>query len=214
MMMSTRHMKLFVRTALGAGSAAAVAAALSMGCNSDDSSTPTDSGTPTGDGAVTTTGDGAVTTTLYQRLGGHTGIRSAVNAIVAQELMNPDIASYFFFQSGAPANGHPTEDQVEECFTDFVAHAAGGTESYPMTITSDAGVMYTCRDLTTIHTPLLISGGTFDEFVLIAGMELTTLNVAAADIMTLAGALNGTKTAVVTPALNDAGLQAYPGDGG
>ncbi|HEY4014061.1 MAG TPA: hypothetical protein VGM06_12035 [Polyangiaceae bacterium] len=204
-MKSTRYVKLLVRGALGASTAVAISAALSLGCSSDDTSTPVDGGT-----SATTTDGG----TLYQRLGGHAGIRAAVNQIVAAELTHMDIASYFFFQAGAPANGHPTEDQVEECFTDLVANAAGGTETYPTTIMSDAGVMYTCRDLTTLHAPLLISGGTFDEFVMIAGAELTSLGVSSTDVGTLANALASTKGAVVTPALTDAGAQAYPGDGG
>jgi hypothetical protein len=157
-------------------------------------------------------GDGG-TTTLYERLGGHSGIRSAVNAIVGQELMNTDIASYFFFQAGAPKNGHPTADEIEECFTDLVGNAAGGPEAYPTTIASDGG-MYKCRDLATIHQPLLISGGTFDEFVMIAATELATLNVSADDVATLGAALNSTKTDVVKASLADAGLEPFPGDGG
>ena len=151
--------------------------------------------------------------TLYGRLGGHAGIRAAVNAIVAAELQNQDIASYFFFQGGAPGNGHPTADQIEECFTDLVGSAAGGPETYPMTITTDAG-SYTCRSMQAIHAPLLISGGTFDTFVMIAGSTLTTAGVSSADVATLAAALVGTKPAIVTPSLADAGLEPFPGDGG
>jgi hypothetical protein len=171
-------------------------------------------------------------TTLYERLGKHAGIRVAIDEIVAQELMNADIASYFFFQAGAPGNGHPTAADVEECFTDLVATAVGGPETYPATVATvdgevvtvgngeaeaaDAGT-YTCRgDMTAIHAPLLISGGTFDEFVMIASAELRTLGVATADVTTLAAELETFKTAIVSPTYAGAGLQPFPGnlDGG
>jgi hypothetical protein len=163
-------------------------------------------------GSPETGSPGDAGSTLYQRLGEHAGIRAAVNAIVAAELQNQDIASYFFFQSGAPGNGHPTADQIEECFTDLVASNAGGPETYG-TITTDAG-SYTCRSMATIHAPLLISGGTFDEFVMIAGSTLTNLGVSSADVTTLASVLVGTKTDIVTSSLGDAGLEPFPGDGG
>ena len=65
---TTLNMKLLARTALGAGSALAISAALSMGCNSDDSA-PADSGAAAND-----SGDAG---SLYTRLGGHAGIRAA-----------------------------------------------------------------------------------------------------------------------------------------
>jgi hypothetical protein len=182
---------------------------------------------PTNDAGV----DAAITT-LYERLGKHAGIRAAIDAIIAQELLNADIASYFFFQAGAPGNGHPTAGDVEECFTDLVALAAGGPETYPTTVATvdgevvtvgnggaeaaDAGT-YTCRwDMTAIHAPLLISGGTFDEFVMIASAELRTRGVATADVAALTADLETFKTAIVSPAYAGAGLQPFPGnlDGG
>lgn len=247
---------LWLRSALAATTVLAAASGLAVACsNSTTTVSTTDSGTDTGttsdtgtketgtkDGATKdgATKDGATkdtgSTTLYERLGGHAGIRSTVDAIVAQELMNADIASYFFFQSGAPGNGHPTAADVSECFTDLVAEAAKGPETYPATVATivpdggDAGVVvtieagtdagtevYVCRaSMQAIHAPLLISGGTFDKFVTIAGAELTTLGVATADITTLADALNSFKPAIVEDGGADTGLQAFPGtlDGG
>ncbi len=147
--------------------------------------------------------------TLYTRLGGHAGIRMAVNAVVAAELMNADIASYFFFQPGAPANGHPTADQIEECFTDLVGSAAGGPEQYPTTYTSEAGV-YTCRSMTTSHRALQINTGTFNSFVTIASGVLTSAGVSGTDIATLGGALLATEAQIVTA--GDGGAQAFPGN--
>jgi hypothetical protein len=166
-------------------------------------------------------GDGG--SSLYTRLGEHAGIRAAINAIVGQELMNADIKSYFFNQLGTsvPA-GHPTADQIEECFTDFLGSIAGGPEVYPTTVISltdagaDAGI-FTCRDLTVIHAPLKISGGTFDQFVMIAGGVLTSAmgtgpyTYTTADIGTIATALTGTRSAIVDPNMPDAALHPYPG---
>ncbi len=218
-----------VKAALGALTFVA-APALTAGCDSSDSSSPgpaADSGAadstviPQNDGSAADAGSSTPDTgsadtgasTLYGRLGGHAGIRAAVNAIVAAELQNADMASYFFFQGGAPGNGHPTADQIEECFTDLVGNAAGGPETYPATITGDAG-SYTCRSMQAIHAPLLISGGTFDTFIMIAGTTLTSAGVSSADVATLASALEATRPQIVTSSLADAGLEAFPGDGG
>jgi hypothetical protein len=208
----------WIRSALGATTALATASAITTGCSSSPSPA-----SPVNDGGTADTGsnpanDGGASaetgaTTLYQRLGGHAGIRGAVDAIVAAELQNQDIASYFFFQTGAPGNGHPTADQVEECFTDLVGTAAGGPESYPTTVSTDAG-SFTCRSMTAIHAPLLISGGTFDTFVMIAGATLVSAGVSSADVATLASALVATKPQIVTGSLSDAGLEPFPGDGG
>ena len=209
---------------LGRGSAAgfaacALALGTGVGCGDDTIGTaPSNDAGGGADGTVSDAGGGAdaaspdsSTTTLYERLGGHAGIRKAVNAIVGAELMNQDIASYFFFQSGAPGNGHPTADQIEECFTDLVGSAANGPETYPTTITTDAGA-YMCRSMQAIHASLLISGGTFDEFVMIAGSTLSSAGVSSSDVATLASVLNGTKPDIVTSSLADAGVEPYPGN--
>ena len=211
-------------TGLGRGSAAGFAACAlafgtGLGCGDDTVGTaPSNDAGGGPDVTVKDAGGGAdgsapdsSATTLYQRLGGHAGIRSAVNAIVAAELQNQDIASYFFFQSGAPGNGHPTADQIEECFTDLVGSAASGPEVYPTTITTDAGA-FTCRSMQAIHAPLLISGGTFDTFVMIAGSTLSSAGVSSSDVATLASVLNGTKPEIVKSSLADAGLEPYPGN--
>jgi hypothetical protein len=243
---------LWLRSALAATTVLAAASGLAVACsNSTTTVTAMDSGTDTGTTSDTGTKDTGTketgtkdtgtkdtgpTTTLYERLGKHAGIRAAVDAIVAQELANADIASYFFFQNGAPGNGHPTGADVEECFTDLVAHAVGGPEEYPSTVETidgsvvtvgdggadagDGGVFYTCRgDMSVVHAPLLISGGTFDKFVAIAGAELAVFDdggIAPADIATLGAALEGFKTVIVEDGGLDTGLQAFPGnlDGG
>jgi hypothetical protein len=159
--------------------------------------------------AGVTSSSGEDAGTLYTRLGGHAGIRSAIDAIVAKELMDPDLESYFFNQVATPVPaGHPTVDQLEECFTDQLGSAAGGPETYPTSVTDDAGT-FTCRDMATIHTPLHISGGTFSTFITIAAGELQTLGVATADISTIGSVLTSTQAAIVDPNLADAGELPY-----
>src|SRR5580698_3684066 len=84
-----------------------------MGCSSSKSNgSPPDASTE------------AATSTLYARLGGHAGIRKAVDAIVGAELMDTRIASFFFNQVASPVPaGHPTVDQLSECFTDLLGSA-------------------------------------------------------------------------------------------
>ena len=48
---------------------------------------------------------------------------------------------------------------------------------------------------------------------MIAGGVLQNAGVSSCDITTIAGVLTGTKPAIVTSSLADAGLQAYPGSG-
>jgi len=50
------------------------------------------------------------------------------------------------------------------------------------------------------HVALHIPGATFDKFVMIAAGVLKSAGVADADIQTIGGVLNGTKTDIVDPA--------------
>ncbi len=201
------------------------------GSSSNSSTTPSNSSSSTpstsssssssaGSSSSSSAGDaGDAGTTLYQRLGGHAGIRKAVDAVVVAELANPQEQSYFFWQL-TPTAGHPTADQVSECFVDLLAGAAGGPETYPppsaipglLPDGGDAGDAgsWVCRDMVTIHTPLFISGGTYDEFVTIAANTLAAapFNVSQADLATIGGLLEGAalKGTIVTKSLTDAGL--------
>lgn len=187
------------------------------------SSSGSSSGGVVGDAGDAGDAGGDAGSTLYSRLGGHAGIRAAVDAIVAAELADADIKTYFFNQVATPVPaGHPTANQIEECFTDLLGMNAGGPEVYPTTVVTltDAGAdagSFLCRDLGTIHAPLKISGGTFDKFVMIAGGVLTSAmgmapyTYTTADITTVAGVLTGSRSAVVDSNLNDAGAQVYPG---
>ncbi len=126
---------------------------------------------------------------LYTRLGGHAGIRKAIDAIVAEELKDAEIAAYFA-NVGKP--GRPTADQVSECFTNLLGKAAGGTETYPGMANG-----FACRDMKAAHLGLKITAAHFDKFVTIAAGVLKKAGVSDADIATIGGVLNGTKNDVV-----------------
>lgn len=189
------------KSTLGLGAIVLCVGAFAAGCNDDDTNTTVskttdsgvvvDSGVMVDDSGATATDSG---TTLYQRLGGNAGIRAAVDAIVAEELKDAQIAA-FFGNLGMP--GHPTADQLKACLTDQLGNAAGGPEVYP---TTKSG--FTCRDMKTAHAGLNISGAVFDKFVTIAAGVLKSAGVADEDITVIGGVLNGTKADI---AVSDAG---------
>ena len=174
-----------------------------VGCNSNAG---TDAGTD-----AATTGDAG---SLYTRLGGHSGISGAVDAVVAAELMDPEIASYFYFQvtagtSGAPpVDGHPSVAQIKSCFVNLLGNAAGGPEAYPGTPADNMG--FQCRDMMTAHAGLNIPGSTFDRFVTIAAGVLTSAGVSSADVTTVGGVLTGTRAAIAQGTTRDGGTFMPP----
>lgn len=203
--------------------AAAIAAATSLGaavtaCSSDDSAPAKaavlDAGGTTpdaGGGGGGDAGDGGTSTTLYERLGKRAGIAKAVDAIVAEELKDPEIASYFFFQASAPGNGHPTADQVKLCLTFQLSNASGGAEAYPPAPSETGG--FTCRNMKASHAELHIPDSVFTKFLTIAGGVLQSAGVAKGDIDVIASVLDGFRSSIVDPA-KDGGPFVPPGDGG
>ncbi len=172
-----------------AGAIAAVGVAASIGCSSSSTS---------GSGSSGASGSSGTPGALYTRLGGHAGIRKAINAIVAEELKDPEIAA-FFGKVGTP--GHPTASQIEECLTIQLGQAAGGPETYPAMAEG-----FQCRSMSASHAGLHIPASSFDKFVTIAAGVLKSAGVADADITTIGGVLNSTKTDIVdTAAAADAG---------
>lgn len=205
------------RAVVGLGSFAltlALAWGLGAGCGSSSSALPShpftlDSGT-VGDAAADSADTAPPPPNLYQRLGGHAGIRTQIDAIIAAEVQDPDIASFFVFQPGAPGDGHPTIDQISECFTDFLGSLpqVGGTETYPTMVSDDAG-SFMCRSMMTAHAAFNISGGTFTQFVLIAGESLQAGGVTMADVATLTALLDTTRTQIVGASVADAGEEPF-----
>lgn len=156
----------------------------------DSTDTTTDAGVTmdAGGGSM----DAAVATTLYQRLGGNTGIAGAVDAIVAAELMDPEIAAYFTAAAAYP--GAPSAVQIKQCLVAQLGSVSGGPETYPTTVSGN----FTCRSMADAHAHLGITSAAFDKFVMIAANVLTTAGVAPADIATIGGVLNSTKPAIAT----------------
>ncbi|HEY8078025.1 MAG TPA: group 1 truncated hemoglobin [Labilithrix sp.] len=127
---------------------------------------------------------------LYERLGSHDGIAKAVDAIVAEELKDPEIASYFFFQVQSPLPaGHPSADQIKECLVAQLGAASGGPEKYPATTSTG----FQCRSMTAAHAKLGIPDGVFTKFLTIAAGVLKTAGVMDADIQTVGGVLEGAR---------------------
>ncbi len=197
---------------------AALGCAVVVGCSDDTKSSSGTSGTSGASGMTGTSGgmtgtsgtsggmtgtsgtSGGMTDSLYNRLGKKDGITKAVDAIVAAELANAEIASYF----AVTANGNPTAAQVKECLVNQLGVAAGGPASevkYPTTVTGD----YMCRDMAKSHAELGIPNGVFGNFIAIAAGVLKTAGVADKDIETIGTVLTGMKSDIVKDTMRDGG---------
>ncbi|MFN9809794.1 MAG: group I truncated hemoglobin [Deltaproteobacteria bacterium] len=158
-----------------------------VGCDSPSPSP--DAATTRPDSAVPPTDGGS---TLYTRLGGRSGIAAAVDAIVADEVADAEIAAFF---AGAGTGGRPTVDQIKACLVNQVGNAAGGPEAYPGVPADSMG--HQCRSMADAHEGLGISGEVFDRFVTIAAGTLMRLGVASEDIATIGSVLVGTRGDIV-----------------
>ena len=197
---------------------AAAAGVVAVGCGDDSTATTgKDAGKTDGGGTVdgstfdtpdgTSFDDAGTTTTLYERLGKRDGIAKAVKDVVEGtmgEAADPQILSYFAIRTGhtgaTPTAGNPNLGVVEDCFTQFVAKAAGGPEAYPYVSTAAGANGFTCRDMATTHTGLGITSAAFQKFVSIAAAKLAAAGVSQADLQTLGGALLGTASDIVDKA--------------
>ncbi|MEO6599306.1 MAG: hypothetical protein ABIQ16_05495 [Polyangiaceae bacterium] len=190
--------------------------AMAVACGSDDDTTPAGTagkssagaagkgGAGGGKGGATGVageagevglgGEGGAADTLYNRLGGHDGIRAALGAIVAEEVMDSDIASFFAPQLAKGSKHEPTVDDILDCFTALLGTAAEGPgEVYPTKAKSG----FQCRSMVDSHADLHIGADTFDNFVSIAAGVLKKAKVADADIAVIGSVLNGTKDDIV-----------------
>ena len=182
-----------LRTMIAGSVVTLVVAMSSVGCTSETSSGPSGtSGT-----------SGTMTDTLYTRLGGNAGIKTAVHAVVVEELKDPELASYFFFQVSKPVPaGHPNVDQVEECFVLLLGNAAGGPEVYPATVSGG----FKCRSMIDAHASLGIPGGVFTKFNMIAASVLKGAGVKDADLKVVGSVLEGTRPDVAQDKTRDVGM--------
>jgi hypothetical protein len=161
--------------------------------------------------------DGGTTLSLYDRLGGKTGLEMFVKTVVETKILtDADLKTFFFNQVATPIPaGHPSAAQITVCFARFVG-AALGADAYPGTAVADATntntPSFTCRSMVEAHqgasTMLHIGSGSFDKFVGYIAASLMPLvkptateagEITQAEFDTLAAALNGQKAGVTTP---------------
>jgi hypothetical protein len=187
-----------------------------------DSGTLPDSGSDEDSGFVDSGGDdGGQPSTLYTRLGQHAGIAALVHDSFEGangETDDPQILSYFYIRTaplGTGAGGAPSIAVVEDCFTNFLAKAAGGPEPYPFT-SHAGGANFVCRDMATAHAGLGITTAAFQKFVTILASKFVAAGVSSADLQSVGSALLGTAADIVDTARtngqrdagNDAAWQA------
>jgi hypothetical protein len=160
--------------------------------------------------------DGPFVPTLYDRLGGKTGLETFVKTVVETKILtDADLKTFFFNQVASPIPaGHPSAGQITVCFARFVGSALAA-DTYPGMPVADAANTntpnFTCRNMVDSHkgadTMLHIGSGTFDKFVGYIASSLTPLvmptatmagQITQAEFDALAAALNGQKSAVTT----------------
>jgi hypothetical protein len=184
------------RIGLARGGAVALCFALgsAVGCSSSTGSTSaggTGGGSATGGSTGSAAGgSGGAMPTLYDKYGA--AIPQVVNDAVAGVLADCEIAPYFAVV-GQP--GHDSVDRLKSCLRLQFTVLFGGPGTYPGK--NDDGDM--CVDMSTIHQGLGIPGPVFDKFVTDFGGVLKTDGVADADITTIANAVSGLKSQIVSP---------------
>jgi hypothetical protein len=164
----------------------ALAGALaSVGCSS--SSSPAGAGGA--GGAAGAGGAGGSAQTLYEKYG--TAIPTVVDDAVTGLLNDCSIAPYF---AGVGTTGHDSVARLKSCLRLQFTVLFGGPGTYPGV--NDEGD--TCASMTAIHAGLQIPGDVFDKFVMDLGTVLHADGVAPADVTTIASAVTGLKTQIVS----------------
>lgn len=194
-------MRMFKLSVIGMTAALALSA---VGCSSSDSGSSGSSGT---------TGDSG-TLSLYERLGGKTGLESFVQSVVETKILtDADLKTFFFAQVATPIPaGSPSAKQIVVCFARFVGTALQA-DTYPGAPVNDPANTnnpnHTCRDMVKSHRPFLnIGTANFDKFIGYVATSLMPLvkptatkagEITQAEFEALAAALNGTKGDIVNP---------------
>jgi hypothetical protein len=160
-----------------------------FGCSS--TTTPAGAGGAGGTaGKAGAGGTGGSAQTLYQKYG--TAIPKVVDDAVTGLLGDCSVAPYF---AVVGTTGHDSVARLKSCLRLQFTVLFGGPGTYPGV--NDEGDM--CDTMTAIHSGLQIPGDVFDKFVMDLGGVLTADGVASADVTTIAGAVSGLKTQVVSP---------------
>lgn len=207
-----------------------------VGCGDDDDpiaassssgGTP-DAGVTAETGAADATPDSPAALSLYERLGGKTGLETFVKGVVETKILaDNDLKTFFFNQTAAsiPA-GHPSPTQIVVCFGRFVGTALGA-DTYPGLAVADPANTntpnHTCRDMVSSHkvagTQLNIGNANFDKFVGYIAESLQPLvkptatkagEITQAEFDALAAALIQQKADVTTAGAPDDGPFVAP----
>lgn len=121
--------------------------------------------------------------TLYERLGGEAGIEAVVEDFLARVDGDEKINGYF-------RNTSVDGGRLERCLVKQIGNATGGPQAYP---DPAAG----CRSMAEAHAGLGISTVDFNDLVAHLVDALEDAGVAAADIETITGVLDGVRGDVV-----------------
>ena len=166
-------------------------AVASVGCGSSSSNATPGAAGAGGGGSGGAGGAGGAGQTLYQKYG--TAIPKVVDDAVAGVLADCEIVPYFAVVGQA---GHDSVARLKSCLRLQFTALFGGPATYPGT--NDEGDV--CVDMTAIHAGLAIPGPVFDKFVMDLGGVLKADGVADADVATIASAVGGLKTQIVSTA--------------
>lgn len=131
------------------------------------------------------------TPTLYDKYGGAPTVRKVVDDAVVALLADP-IQAPFFAGVGQPGNASP--ERLKSCLRLQFTAVLGGPATYPGR--NDQGDM--CRDMTSAHANLAITGPVFDRFITDLAAVLKADGVSDADIAVVAPVLVGLKSSIVT----------------
>jgi len=129
--------------------------------------------------------------TLYDKYGGAATVRKVVDDAVVALLADP-IQAPFFAGVGQPGNASP--ERLKSCLRLQFTAVLGGPATYPGR--NDQGDM--CRDMTSAHATLAITGPVFDRFITDLAAVLKADGVSDADIAMVAPVLVGLKSSIVT----------------
>lgn len=157
--------------------------------------------------------DSGPSTSLYQRVGGKDGITALVDAVVAEEVKDPEIAAFFGPNTlTPPPGGKPTVAQIKACLVLQISAAAADKSKgdpefvYPGKLADGS---YTCRDMKTSHAGLGINSAQFDKFAAIAAAVATKSGkLAETDLKSLTDFLTIQKSSIVSATSTDSGTDA------
>jgi len=157
------------------------------GCSSSSNNHP-DGGTGGSGGAG---GAGGSSGSLYAKYGGAPAVAKIVSDAVTGVLADCELSPYFAIVG---KDGGDSAARLESCLRLQFTALMGGPATYPGV--NDEGD--TCVDMMTIHKDLGIPVSAFDKFITDLGAVLAANNVQPADITTIAGALSGMQTQIVS----------------